>query len=319
MEGVCVCRWTWLNGVNERAGVDERGEIREEEVSRTVVSDPRPKWRRREIEKKRLEFRTESKRENEKGMDSTQFFEEWTVNHTLYMHRSILSFSLSFIRIRSDSSLFSLSLSRLWRHKREIIPFSNVLPTTFDFLSRNSSSFRVGLQVPENRCLIKSQKAFSRLFSLLVSNQFQLIDHWIRTIVLEDLVGTHALTHISQVTRRWHAQVEQLSELWCVQSFSESAYSLRGQEWNGLRQTRETLVDCELCYLKKRNHVDCQDRMPSPSNECRRFDGVAVITSALHAECREFKPRSNLLFFLLFLLVERRRRGILFGFPSLSG
>ena len=92
---VRVCRWTWLNEVNERAGVDERGEIREEEVSRTVVSDPRPKWRRREIEKKRLEIRTESKREDEKVMDSTRFFEEWTVNHTMYMHRSILPFSLS--------------------------------------------------------------------------------------------------------------------------------------------------------------------------------------------------------------------------------
>ena len=30
----------------------------------------------------------------------------------------------------------------------------------------------------------------------------------------------------------------------------------------------------------------------------RRFDGVVVITSASHAEGREFKPRSNLSFFL---------------------
>ncbi len=37
----------------------------------------------------------------------------------------------------------------------------------------------------------------------------------------------------------------------------------------------------------------------SSHHQCCRFDGVAVITSALHAEGREFKPRSNLFFAML--------------------
>ena len=44
----------------------------------------------------------------------------------------------------------------------------------------------------------------------------------------------------------------------------------------------------------------------------QRFDGVVVITSASHAEGREFKPRSNL--FLVRTLVESHHTQISFWF-----